>query len=146
MEQSVDENANTDNKSVCSTSPTEKRKLTPWDRRQMGKDRYQTYTLNANSVEDDSTTTTSTTPPPEDADKRALKQQQRRSDERFKTQTIVWPANGHGGGLAADEKMMKSISASELTTLEMDAKAAIRNLKERTKMIRKNSNSIESDR
>lgn len=146
LEQTVDENANTDNNSATS-SPTEKRKLTPRDRRQMDKERYQTYTLNANGDPiDESASATNAT---EDGVKRTIKQ--RRSDERFKTQTI-WSSTRTNEDITekADvelgEKMMRSLSASELSTLdrlEMDAKAVIHTLKEGAKLSRKNSNSSE---
>lgn len=147
MEQTVDENANTDNNSV-SSSPTEKRKLTPRDRRQMDKERYQTYTLNANPVDD---VPASPTDKSETEVKKSPKD--RRSEERFKTQTIwssptprvnnVQENYAEKGAIETNEKMMKSISASELSTLELDAKAVIRTLREEAKLSRKNSNSSE---
>lgn len=148
MEHTVDENANTDD-SVSSSPTGERRKLTPRDRRQAEKDRYQTYTLNANSVE-------------ETADngyqgairnnceetKKTAKQRRSSERERFMTQTINSSGTGSDGDVSVrkadvESDSQKSMSASELSALEMDAKAVIRNLKEEVKLSRKNSNSSE---
>ena len=53
LEQTVDENANTDSVGSNDSSPSsgQRKKLTPRARRQAEKDRYQTYTLNANEIE-----------------------------------------------------------------------------------------------
>ena len=78
----IDENANnsppkvaTADNSTNSSPVADRKKLTPRDRRQADKERYQTYTLNANPSKEDEGTS---------------KQRNRRSDEpeRFKTQTI----------------------------------------------------------
>lgn len=148
MEHTVDENANTDD-SVSSSPTGERRKLTPRDRRQTDKERYQTYTLNANSVEE------SVENGFRDAiqnnceeTKKTAKQRRSSERERFMTQTISSSTTGSDvdvsvGKTEVESANQKSMSASELSALEMDAKAVIRTLKEEVKLSRKNSNSSE---
>ena len=153
MEHTVDENANTD--SSVSSSPTgERRKLTPRDRRQADKERYQTYTLNANPVEEnvengfipDNSTQNNC-----DETKKTAKQRRSSERERFMTQTISSTNTtiGSDGETSAGKSdttecaNQKSMSASELSALEMDAKAVIRTLKEEVKLNRQKSNSSE---
>ena len=142
MEHTVDENANTD--SSVSSSPTERRKLTPRDRRQADKERYQTYTLNANPVEEIMENGQDSIRNNCEEVKKTAKQRRSEERERFMTQTISTTSEGAELASKAEaESSQKSMSASELSALELDAKAVIRTLKEEVKLSRRNSNSSE---
>lgn len=159
--QTVDENANTD--TSVSSSPGERRKLTPRDRRQADKERYQTYTLNANAVESaenaenalvgladggpDAKLGNGQSNRGDTDGGRRLTPRQRRAEEaeRFKTQTIS-PASTSPGALDFTEKadvepVEKLMTSGELTALELESKAVIKTLKEQSRLSRKNSNS-----
>lgn len=142
MEHTVDENANTD--SSVSSSPTERRKLTPRDRRQADKERYQTYTLNANPVEETLENGHDSIRNNSEEVKKTAKQRRSEERERFMTQTISTSSEAEQVASKTEiETGQKSMSASEISALENDAKAVIRTLKEEAKMTRKNSNSSE---
>lgn len=116
------------NNSINTSPQGDRRKLTPRDRRQADKDRYQTYTLNAN-------------PPTANNDAKDEHKRNRRSGEpeRFKTQTIS-PISMQTAtttmAAAAEEGQV------DLDVLEADARAVIHTLKQE-QLSRKNSNSSE---
>ena len=119
----------TGNNSSNASPQTERRKLTPRDRRQADKDRYQTYTLNAN-------------PSTANNDAKDERKRNRRSDEpeRFKTQTIS-PTSMQTTGAAITTGAAEE-GQVDLDVLEADARAVIHTLKQE-QLSRKNSNSSE---